>query len=153
MTKFTLSLVDYKEFATVMEHVSQRVTHVTFVSLGTDPLFSDVNIWKTLEQCSSLVYLNLYEISKLSKPQIPLTVTQRVKTIVYPMFVHNAYACYDYQHPDPNAKEFFSFKAGDKFNLLPSARDLQGWKIAVNENGEKGFVPGNYLVFVDENKS
>lgn len=89
----------------------------------------------------------------MSKIQVPAQVKERIATIVYPPFVHNAFACYDYTHPEA-AKEFFSFKAGDRFLLLPSSRDLQGWKIAVNENGEKGFVPGNYLVLVsDEKKS
>jgi len=60
----------------------------------------------------------------------------------------NAVAMYDYVHPDPLAREFFSFKAGDIFTILPSERDLQGWKIAVSANGEKGFVPGNYLRYL-----
>jgi len=60
----------------------------------------------------------------------------------------NAVAMYDYNHPDQMAREFFSFKAGDIFTILPSERDLQGWKIAVSANGEKGFVPGNYLRYL-----
>jgi len=60
----------------------------------------------------------------------------------------NAVAIYDYNHPDPNAKEFFSFKAGDVFTIIPSERDLQGWKIAISANNEKGFVPGNYLRYL-----
>jgi len=98
--------------------------------------------------CPQLKYLNLYE-TKVSKIQVPHLVKEKIVNIVYPPFVHNAYACYDYTHPDAS-KEFFSFKAGDKFMLLPSSRDLQGWKIAVSESGEKGFVPGNYLVLVTD---
>jgi len=60
----------------------------------------------------------------------------------------NAVAIYDYNHPDQNAREFFSFKAGDVFTIIPSERDLQGWKIAISANTEKGFVPGNYLRFL-----
>jgi len=58
-------------------------------------------------------------------------------------------ALYDYDHTDPNAKEFLSFKEGDTFQIIPSANDLQGWKIAVNQAGQKGFVPGNYLELQD----
>lgn len=59
-------------------------------------------------------------------------------------------ALYDYDHFDTNAKEFLSFQEGDIFHVLPSNNDLQGWKIAINAQGQKGFVPGNYLQLQSE---
>lgn len=59
-------------------------------------------------------------------------------------------ALYDYEHFDANAKEFLSFQEGDIFHVLPSNNDLQGWKIAINASGQKGFVPGNYLQLQSE---
>src|SRR4051812_6795281 len=62
-----------------------------------------------------------------------------------------AIGLYDYAHPDISAKEFFSFKANDVFTILPSGKELQGWKIAITSKGIKGFVPGNYLKYMDVN--
>jgi len=56
-----------------------------------------------------------------------------------------AEAKYDYNHPDSNSTEFFSFKTGDRFTVLLNSPDLKGWTIVLNSKNEKGFVPGNYL--------
>jgi len=149
ITKFVLRTPDAKEATIFMRFISSRITHLTF-SFGeiVEPLFADNQFWVEVLESSSLVYLNFQE-TKLSKMQVPVQIRDKVREIFYPPFVYNAYACYDYNHSDPNSREFFSFKAGDKFQILPSVRDLQGWRIAVNEQGEKGFVPGNYLVMLN----
>jgi len=67
--------------------------------------------------------------------------------------VEVAIALYDYAHPDKANKDFFSFAAGDKFYILPSGPELQGWKIAKNIRGEKGFVPGNYLQVLPDSQN
>jgi len=150
ITKFILKTPDAKEAAIFMRFISSRITHLTFSFIEiVEPLFADNQFWVEVLESSSLIYLNFQE-TKLSKMQVPVQIRDKVKEIVYPPFIYNAYACYDYNHSDPNSREFFSFKAGDKFQILPSVRDLQGWKIAVNEQGEKGFVPGNYLVMLDK---
>eukprot|EP01124_Arcella_intermedia_P018380 TRINITY_DN2533_c0_g4_i1.p1 TRINITY_DN2533_c0_g4~~TRINITY_DN2533_c0_g4_i1.p1 ORF type:complete len:870 (-),score=360.98 TRINITY_DN2533_c0_g4_i1:6-2615(-) len=61
-----------------------------------------------------------------------------------------AVALYDYTHDNAAAREFFSFKAGDQFTIIPSDKDLQGWKIAISSTGDKGFVPGNYLRYLED---
>lgn len=45
---------------------------------------------------------------------------------------------YDSHHLDFSlsaAKEFFCFKGSDVFTILPSGKELQGWKIAVTSKG------------------
>jgi len=148
--KFILRTPDAKEATIFMRFISSRITHLTFSFTEiVEPLFADNQFWVEVLESATLIYLNFQE-TKLSKMQVPVQIRDKVKEISYPPFIYNAYACYDYNHSDPNSREFFSFKAGDKFQILPSVRDLQGWKIAVNEQGEKGFVPGNYLVMLDK---
>jgi len=150
ITKFVLKTPDAKEATIFMRLVSSRITHLTFCFTEiVEPLFADNQFWVEVLESQLLEYLNFHE-TKLSKMQVPVQIRDKVKEIIYPPFIYNAYACYDYNHPDPNSREFFSFKAGDKFQIIPSVRDLQGWKIAINEQGEKGFVPGNYLVMLDK---
>jgi hypothetical protein len=152
ITCFILRTPDAKEATIFLRSLSSRITHLTFSFTEiVEPLFADNQFWVEVLESTSLVYLNFQE-TKLSKMQVPVQIRDKIKKITYPPFVYNAYACYDYTHPDQNSKEFFNFKAGDKFQILPSARNLQGWKIAVNEQGEKGFVPGNYLVMLDDKK-
>jgi hypothetical protein len=148
--KFILRTPDAKEATIFMRFISPRITHLTFsFSEIVEPLFAENQFWVEVLESPTLVYLN-FQDTKLSKMQVPVQIRDKVKEIYYPPFIYNAYACYDYNHSDANSREFFSFKAGDKFQILPSVRDLQGWKIAVNEQGEKGFVPGNYLVMLDK---
>jgi len=150
ITKFVLRTPDAKEATIFMRLISSRITHLTFMFTEiVEALFADNQFWVEVLDSASLVYLNFQE-TKLSKMQVPVQIRDKIKEIHYPPFIYNAYACFDYNHPDPNSKEFFSFKAGEKFQILPSVRDLQGWKIAINEQGEKGFVPGNYLVLLDK---
>jgi len=148
--KFILRTPDAKEATIFMRFICSRITHLTFSFTEiVEPIFADNQFWVEVLESAHLIYLN-FEETKLSKMQVPVQIREKVKEIHYPPFIYNAYACYDYTHSDPNTREFFSFRAGDKFQILPSLRDLQGWKIAVNEQGEKGFVPGNYLVMLDK---
>jgi len=60
-------------------------------------------------------------------------------------------ARYDYTHPDPDPN-FLCFKANDVFRVIFDESEFQGWRLALNAQNNKGFVPGNFLKPISEDE-
>lgn len=60
---------------------------------------------------------------------------------------------YPYDHPDKSDPNFFSFQAGQYFGIILDREDLQGWRLVINADNQKGFVPGNFLKILSEAES
>lgn len=45
---------------------------------------------------------------------------------------------YPYDHPDKSDPNFFSFQAGQYFGIILDREDLQGWRLVINADNQKG---------------
>jgi len=53
----------------------------------------------------------------------------------------------------PASYGFLDFEAGDLFNVLYNAPDMNGWVAALNFANKEGLVPGNYIKYVSLDES